>query len=233
MIILALDTTENTAAAAILDGENILASETLGLTKTHSETMLPILSELLTKCGRTFEDIDLYACAAGPGSFTGVRIGVAVIKGLAFGRNKPCMGVSAVEALAENLRGADGIVCPGMDARRGQLYNALFESRPDGTLTRLTEDRTISASELLAELKDKYPEKPVYLCGGGYAIMKKTFGSEIRVAHTPASLIPESGVSVGLTALRHYTEDPASASTDRTLQPIYLRPSQAERNRNQ
>ncbi len=232
MIILALDTTENTATAALLSDETPLAAETLGMTKTHSETMLPIVAGLLEKCGRTYDDIDLYAVSAGPGSFTGVRIGAAVVKGLAFGKGKPCVGVSALEALAENLRGIEGILCPGMDARRGQLYNALFEGKADGTVTRLTPDRTVSAEELAAELAETYAGRTVYFCGGGYEIMKKACEGKITVGHTPAALIPESGISVGLTARRTYLADPEGTYDDRTLQPTYLRPSQAERNRN-
>ena len=170
MVILAIDTTELTAAAAITRGELPLARRRLTGTRTHSETMLPLILELFEETGLTPDDIELFACSAGPGSFTGVRIGVSLINGLAFGRTDnsgapiPCSGVSALHALALNLREltadtSDSIVaCPVMDARRKRFYNAIFEVSGGG-VTRLSPDRAISANQLEAELAQRYSDR--------------------------------------------------------------------------
>ena len=174
----------------------------------------------------TAGDIDLFACSAGPGSFTGVRIGAAAIKGLAFGQNKPCVGVSTLEALAGNLEGIaeDAIVCPVMDARRGQVYNALFRRGE-----RLTEDRPIALTDLAEELKAL--GGPVYLVGDGYALAAKALADR-PLRETPELLRYQNAASVAQAALRKYRREPGDYP-DSQLLPIYLRPSQAERNAQQ
>ena len=126
MKILALDSTAIVSTVAICEDEKLLAQFTINNGNTHSETLLPMIEASLKVLKLTTDDIDLFACSAGPGSFTGVRIGAATIKGLAFNRNKPCAPVSSLDALAHNLLYTNGIVCPVMNARRSQLYNALF-----------------------------------------------------------------------------------------------------------
>ena len=151
MKILALDTTAKSASAAITDGREPLAVFTLEAGLTHSETVLPMIKTALDSLHMTAHDIDLFAVTAGPGSFTGVRIGISEIKGLAFATGKPCVGVSTLLSLAYNLRPLceNAILCPVMDARRNQLYNALFRLE-SGVLTRLCEDRLVSLSDLTA-----------------------------------------------------------------------------------
>ena len=148
MKILALDTTAKSASAAITDGREPLAVFTLEAGLTHSETVLPMIKTALDSLHMTAHDIDLFAVTAGPGSFTGVRIGISEIKGLAFATGKPCVGVSTLLSLAYNLRPLceNAILCPVMDARRNQLYNALFRLE-SGVLTRLCEDRLVSLSD--------------------------------------------------------------------------------------
>lgn len=126
MLILAMDSTAVAASVALLTDGAPLAAFHLDNGNTHSETLLPMVESVLRCTGKTVDDIDLFAVSAGPGSFTGVRIGVATVKGLAFGKGKPCVGVSTLEALAENLVPTGGLLCPVMNARRGQVYNALF-----------------------------------------------------------------------------------------------------------
>ena len=128
MIILALDSTAQTGSVALCRDEKLIASFTLNTGNTHSETLLPSVEAVLSLSDMTADDVDLFACAKGPGSFTGVRIGAATVKGLAFGKDKPSLGVSTLEALAYNLRGFSGILCPVMNARRSQVYNALFRA---------------------------------------------------------------------------------------------------------
>ncbi len=230
MKILALDSTENTAAVAITDGETLIASTVINAGRSHSELLLPSIEHLMKAVGLSFSDIDLFACSSGPGSFTGVRIGVSTIKGLAFGYNKPCIGVSATEALAYSFININGIICPSMDARRSQLYNALFLSE-NGEIKRLTEDRTIPASALAEELKAF--DKPIYLLGGGEHIIRKASEGNPFVQVTPEILKRQNGYSVALCALGNYEmAENKEGYTDLALAPTYLRPSQAERMRN-
>ncbi len=229
MIILSLDSTENTSTAALTDGRKLLGQTTITVGNTHSETLLPAIDNLLVSIGKTYADVDLFACAAGPGSFTGVRIGAATVKGMAFGRNRPCVGVSALEALAYNLIGFDGIVCPAMDARRSQLYNAVFRSH-DGKIERITPDRVIAAAELAEELK-AYGE-PIYVCGGGIHILCEAAQENPFVRPAPELLRYESAYSVALCALTAVENGlDLTDKTDLILAPTYLRPSQAERTR--
>lgn len=229
MKILAIDTTAKTAAGAICDNGNVICSFAVTGGFTHSETMLPEIDRLLEKAKLSISDIDIFAVSAGPGSFTGVRIGVSLIKGLAFGRNVPCVGVSSLEALSRNADGIGGrfIACPVMDARRNQLYNAFFLC-DDDRRERLCEDRLVSAEKLAAELSEF--SLPIYFFGDGYDIAKKAFP---QASDTPKELILQNGVSVAKTAFEVYTKaEDKSVFTDFALSPSYLRPSQAEREYN-
>lgn len=226
MKILALDSTAIVSTVAITDNEKLLAEFTINNGNTHSETLLPMIEASLKVLKLTVDDIDLFACSAGPGSFTGVRIGAATIKGLAFDKSKPCAPVSSLDALAHNLPYADGIVCPVMNARRNQLYNAIFLCE-NGKLTRLCDDRLISVFDLEEELA-QYNGKKIYLCGDGYDIAKNAF-TRVIAEDTPLLHQYQSAYSVALCAL-----EAASAellTTDIELSPVYLRASQAERER--
>ena len=152
MKILALESSAVACSVCLTEDEELIAEayENSGL--THSVTLLPMAEEMLKNCGVKLEDVDVVAVAAGPGSFTGLRIGVSAAKGLAWTLDKPCAKVSTLEAMAWNLVGFEGNLCPVMDARRSQVYNALFSS--DGqTVARLTPDRAISLEELTEEVK--------------------------------------------------------------------------------
>ena len=162
----------------LLDDDRLLCKAAVSDAMTHSATLLPEIERLLKDAGLTFADIDLFAASAGPGSFTGVRIGAATLKGIAFGRNKPCCAVSALEALAYNLRKTDGIVCALMDARRGQFYTATF-AVADGKVTRLSPDEAKSGEEIAASL-DAYPHVP--LVGDGAAVALPFFDG-FRTSH--------------------------------------------------
>ena len=168
MYILSLDSTAIAATVALCDDEKLLSLTTVENGNTHSQTLLPMVEQTLARFELRPTDVEMYACSAGPGSFTGVRIGVSTIKGLGFGRNIPCIGVSTLEALAYNLIGMDGLICPVMNARRNQVYNALFDCR-DGVLTRRCDDRAIALTELDDELS-AMGARPVYLVGDGYEL---------------------------------------------------------------
>lgn len=225
MKILALDTTAKSASVAITENHEPLAVFTLEAGLTHSETVLPMIKTALESLHMSVSDIDMFAVTAGPGSFTGVRIGISEIKGLAFASGKPCIGVSTLASLAYNLRtlSEDCILCPVMDARRNQLYNALFRLE-NGVLTRLCEDRLISLAELSVALAAY--DKPIYAAGDGYLILKKA----VIIEETPRLLIPQSGYSTALLALDIYEKaEDKSIFGDAALLPVYLRASQAER----
>ncbi|MBQ0010545.1 MAG: tRNA (adenosine(37)-N6)-threonylcarbamoyltransferase complex dimerization subunit type 1 TsaB [Ruminococcus sp.] len=226
MKILAMDTSAKAASVAITDGETPLAVYSLEAGRTHSETVLPMVESALKVAHLTLDDINLFAVTNGPGSFTGVRIGISTVKGLAFGTGKPCVGVSTLLALAYNLKDVrdDCFLCPVMDARRNQLYNALFDYR-NGEFHRLCEDRLIAMSDLQKELDAL--DKPIYGVGDGYDLLAGNF-PELKV--TPILLRPQNAYSVALCALSEYekTAD-KNGFTDTVLLPKYLRASQAER----
>lgn len=228
MKILAIDSTAKTATVSICEDERLISiySVTAGL--NHSETLLPMIENALTTAQTDIDEIDMFAISDGPGSFTGVRIGMSLLKGLAFGKQKLCVGVSTLEALAYNLKGFVGVICPVMDARREQVYNALFLS--DGEkLVRLTEDRAIPLKDLEAELKEKYADKAVYLCGDGLELALKTI--DFCFAFTPVLLREQNAYSVSNVALTKYKSNPEDDYSDRNIKPVYLRVPQAERER--
>lgn len=227
MKILAFDGTAKAASVAVTENEKPLAYYTVDNGLTQSELLLPMAENLLSSLKLDFSDIDVFATSVGPGSFTGVRIGVSLIKGLAFGRKAPCVAVSTLEALAENLVPLKGILVPCMDARRNQVYSATFRS--DGeNFERLTEDRAISLDDLAEELL-KFDE-PIYLSGDGYAVAKKALTAKgVKLSETPELLILESAVSVAKIAYRKH--EAGDFVTDSELSPTYLRLPQAERER--
>lgn len=227
MKILALDSTAVVGTVALCEDQRPVALYTLNTGNTHSQTLLPMIESALSCAEWEIDDVELFAVSHGPGSFTGVRIGVATVKGLAFGKNIPCAGVSTLEALAYNLRYSDGIICPVMNARRSQVYNALFSCK-DGVLTRLCPDRAISIAELDEALSGM--DAPIYLCGDGYDItvdgLQKT-----KVVPVAPEQRNQSAYSVAMCGLAVYQR--GEFQDDASLAPVYLRPSQAERERNE
>ncbi len=223
MKILALDTSATVASVALCEDERLLAEYTLNNGNTHSETLLPMIEDLLSQFSMTAKDVDAFAASMGPGSFTGVRIGAATLKGLAFASKKPCVCVSTLEALAQNLCAFEGLICPVMNARRSQVYTALFRS--DGkTLTRVLPDSAMAISEL-DEVLSQYGES-IMLCGDGYGITKAGF-EKTPTKDTPDRLTHQSASSVATVALREILS--GNATDDVSAKVTYLRPSQAER----
>ncbi len=228
MITLAFDSTAAVASVAVIRDGRVLGECTINNGLTQSELLLPMAENLLETLAISFSDIELYAVAAGPGSFTGVRIGVSLIKGLAFGNNTPCVEVSTLEALAQNLLPLEAVLCPAMDARRSQVYNAIFEC--DGKeVKRATPDRAISLEELAEELR-LYKGKKIYVSGDGYTVVHRALAAAgIDLAETPRAMISASAASVGLVAEKKYARGEFVSDTE--LSPIYLRLPQAERER--
>ena len=231
MIFLAIDSTARACSAAVgRDGQTLVSMQN-DTGNTHSEQLLPMIENCLSRAGLTFRDIDAYACTVGPGSFTGVRIGVSVVKGLAFGTDKPCIEVSALEAIAENLRPLNGLYCPVMDARRSQVYTALFEANAEGVLVRLSEDSAMSLADLAERVRPLVTkERPLYLAGDGYELAYRTLNAlDIPCAVTPPLLRLQNASSVLAVAERKLKN--GEHKDDCTLSPFYLRLPQAERER--
>ena len=225
MLILAFETSAKAASVALLEDNKLLGESYQNTGLTHSQTLMVMAEDLLTQCGKTVADLTAVAVAEGPGSFTGVRIGVAAAKGLSWGRNIPCYGISTLEAMAISLGVYEGHVCACMDARRNQVYNALFLAEK-GALTRVSEDRAIALADLKTELE--HLDGPIYLVGDGAALTHRTL-SDLELILPPEWKQHQRAVGVGLAALaaiaRGETGDGAA------LTPNYLRLSQAERER--
>lgn len=215
-MILAIDSSAITASAALSDGDKIIKSEFINAGLTHSETLMPMIQRVMGDV--PFSALEAIAVTAGPGSFTGVRIGVATAKGLAFPNSTPCISVSTLEAIAYNFIGENTVVCAVMDARRMQFYNALFRVS-GGIPERLTPDRAISLEELREELKQF---DNVIIAGDGAKLCADHIGlAHCRIAKD--AQLYQNAQSVAKAAGQHQPVSPKS------LMPIYLRPSQAER----
>ena len=227
MTILAFETSAKAASAALFR-EGVLLGEAYQNTGlTHSQTLLSMAESLMASCGVAAGDIDAVGVAAGPGSFTGVRIGVAAAKGFAWGREIPCVGVSTLAAMAVGFGAWQGYVCPVMDARRSQVYNALF--RVDcGKCTRIREDRAISLRDLGEDVKNL--SGPIFLVGDGSVLCYNTLLETV-----PGLVLPPehrrhqraAGVALEAARILETGERPSGAE----LVPNYLRLSQAERER--
>ena len=227
MKILALETSAKSVSAAVTEDEALLAYTYQNTGLTHSRTLMPLVDAMLKNSGMDISQMGLIAVAAGPGSFTGLRIGVSAAKGLAWTLEKPCCGVSTLAAMAENLRHMDATVICAMDARRNQIYNAVFTAE-NGRLTRRTPDRAIGLDQLADELKND--EKVKKIVGDG-AQLCYTYLTEqgIPCAMAPEHLRMQSAVGVALAAGE--MADRGETVSARDLVPNYLRLSQAERER--
>ena len=227
MLILALESSAKAASVALCRDGVLIAQSQQCSGLTHSCTLLPMVEQMLKNTDTRLADVDAIAVARGPGSFTGVRIGVAAAKGFAWGRDIPCCGVSTLEAMAWQASEFSGIVCCAMDARRSQVYHTRFLAE-NGTLTRLCPDCAVSLDEVRLALENC--EKPKIMVGDGAQLCYNTFGTEI----SGCMLAPEhrrmqraSGVALAARRLLSEGADCSGAA----LAPNYLRLSQAERER--
>ena len=225
MLLLAFETSAKAASVALFQGDKLLGESYQNTGLTHSQTLMVMAEDLIAQCGHTPGDVTHVAVAAGPGSFTGVRIGVAAAKGFAWGKELPCFGVSTLEAMALGLGVWEGTVVCAMDARRAQVYNAVFEAK-NGELTRICPDRAISLAELGEELKSV--SGPIYLVGDGAALCHRTL-TEIPLILPPEWKQHQRAVGVGLAALNAIAKGESGDAA--ALAPNYLRLSQAERER--
>ena len=227
MLTLAFETSAKAGSVALLEGEKLLGESYQNTGLTHSQTLLSMAEDLMKACGYTPDQIQAVAVAAGPGSFTGVRIGVAAAKGFAWGGELPCCGVSTLEAMALNLGVHKGYVLPVMDARRNQVYTATFCAQ-EGNLTRMTEDRAISLEDLKEEIKNL--SDFVFLVGDGSILCYNTLKAEIpNLVCPPEHRMHQRAAGVGLVAARMLAQGETCDAA--ALAPNYLRLSQAERER--
>ncbi|MFA9380516.1 MAG: tRNA (adenosine(37)-N6)-threonylcarbamoyltransferase complex dimerization subunit type 1 TsaB [Acetanaerobacterium sp.] len=225
MLILGLDTSAGAGSVAVCDETRVLGEFFINTKLTHSQTLMPMVQALLESTQLSIADIDAYAVASGPGSFTGLRIGIAAVKGMAMAAAKPCAGVSTLQALAYNLRGFEGVICPAMDARCNQVYTALFCAK-DGGIDRLSEDGAMTVDELAHRLSQF--DEPVFLVGDGASLCYNKMSMDIPgVRLAPEHLVYQRAAAVcrlGLEAVRD-----GKAQSAQTLAPNYLRLPQAER----
>ena len=227
MLILAFETSAKAASVALTENGKLLGESYQNTGLTHSQTLMVMAEDVLKQCGKAAADVNAVAVAAGPGSFTGVRIGVAAAKGFAWGAELPCYGVSTLEAMAQSLNVWDGYICPCMDARRSQVYNALFRA-DSGKLTRIAEDRAVALADLKVELEKL--DRPIFLVGDGANLCYNTLNDAVPNLVLPAEHRIHQR-AVGVAILAQTMADAGIAPSGGELAPNYLRLSQAERER--
>lgn len=228
MKILCMDTTAKVSSVSIVNDEKILGEYQVHLPFTHSQTAMPMVEQLLKTCGFEVADMDAFAVSTGPGSFTGLRISLAAIKGMAFAVGKPCIGISTLDALAQNVADTNGTICAVMDARCRQVYQALYQAE-NGVVTKLTEDRAIFLSDLTEELMSL--KKSIILVGDGADLCYNELKDVLPDLHlaSPQNRYQRAS-SVGQLALQKLNDGLAVDAS--AILPQYLRLPQAERERN-
>ncbi len=226
MKVLAIDTSSIVATCAILDNDKLLAEYILNDKMTHSQTIMPMIKTVLDSCSLKPEDIDVYAAAKGPGSFTGLRIGIATIKGLAHATNKLVVGISTLDALAFNLPFSEGIVVPMMDARRDRVFTGIYKWA-DGNLCVIMEQTTLEVDQLIEILKER--NENIVFNGDGTLVYKDKLISELgsRAVFAPKSANMARASAVAELAMTKAAEGATDSVFD--LAPDYLRESQAQR----
>ena len=225
MKILALDTSGPNCSVAVIDEEKVIANFNLNIGTTHSEILLPLVDELNRFSKLTLNDIDVFACSIGPGSFTGLRIGIATIKGFALSLNKPVISVPTLTSLAYSVPYFDGIICTVLDAKNDNVYSAIFKF--EDTIQMIGDYLTDTVEQLVDELK-KYNSKILFVGSGAISfkdIFQKEFGE--NAYFMPYYLNEQSAVSVAKVALDKFNNNEIDSAD--SLHPLYLRKSQAER----
>lgn len=227
MNIFSVDTSAKAVSAAILSDDKLISQVTLNTGLTHSETLLPICADLLKNARMSLGDIDLFAAAVGPGSFTGLRIGISAVKGFAFANNKPCAGISSLLALCYNHTDRKEILCAVTDARRDDAYCAFFVCK-DGAVKRLTEDLAVHISEM-GTLFDEYGKQDILLIGDGAQAVKNKYTdrNDLLLLDTPYTL--QQAYGTGAAAYRAALEGETIPAKE--LMPVYIRLPQAQRER--
>ena len=225
MKILAVECSAVSASAAITDGNKIIASAFVNVKLTHSQTLMPMVRSVLDSSLTNIDDIDAIAVSCGPGSFTGIRIGISAAKGLATPNDLPCIAVSSLFCMAQNFIGSDCVVCAVMDARCNQVYNALFRVQGQ-VIERLCEDRASLCDELASELRN-FENESIVICGDGADMFCKYVSESKNIKLAPEHLKYQNAVGVALCGADMFNEN--KTTSKEKLLPIYLRLPQAER----
>ena len=227
MRILALDSSGLVATVAIVEDGQTVAEYTVNYKKTHSQTLLPMLDEIVKMTEFDLSSVDAIAVAGGPGSFTGLRIGSATAKGLGLALDKPLIHVPTVDGMAYNLFGSQGLICPIMDARRNQVYAGIYRFEKQFEI--VEEQMAVSVQELIEKL-NQYGRKVTFL-GDGVPVYKEQLTEGLTVEHVfaPAHMNRQRAAAVGVLGMKYYAE--GKIETAKEHQPDYLRLSQAERER--
>lgn len=230
MKVLGIDSSGLVASVAVAEEETLLAEYTVNYKKTHSQTLLPMLDEIAKMTELELSTIDVIAVAAGPGSFTGLRIGSATAKGLGLVLKKPLVSVPTVAALAYNLWGSDALICPLMDARRNQVYTGIYRFE-DGKLITVQEQTAVAVTEIAGQL-NMLGEKVIFL-GDGVPVYREILKKTVKVPFlfAPAHMNRQRASSVAMLGMELAKEE--KTETAAAHQPNYLRLSQAERERAQ
>ena len=226
MKILAFDSSGLVASVAILEEEQLIAEYTLNYKKTHSQTLLPMLDEIVKMTELDLNEIDAIAVAAGPGSFTGLRIGSATVKGLGLALNKPIVSVPTLEGIAYNLYGTDALICPMMDARRKQVYTGLYEF--NGKKFQIIADQTACPVEEILDRCNEFGRKVIFL-GDGVPVYQDMIKDKIQVEYdfAPAHMNRQRAGALGMRAFDYIREEKLESAAEHA--PVYMRKSQAER----
>ena len=227
MKILAIESSGLVASAALMEDGTLLAEYTVNFKKTHSQTLLPMIDEIVKMIGLDLKELDAVAVSEGPGSFTGLRIGSATAKGLALALGRKIVEVPTLEALAYNLYDTDALVCPIMDARRGQVYTAVYRFTDHELVC--VRGRTAESIEELTEELNAFPDEKVIFLGDGVPVFRERLGELMRkpFSFAPAHLSRQRAGAIASLGIRYYREGKAIDSAEH--RPDYLRPSQAER----
>jgi len=219
MLILAFDTSTRTISVALLEDESPLAELTLSVDRHHSETLLTAINSLLSMSNKKISQLELLSCTIGPGSFTGLRIGVATAKGFAFARDIPVAGVSTLEALACNQLSSGMFVCPLLDAKKNQVYCALYNVSAASSPEVVISDRLLDIAEIMAEIN-----APTTFIGEGAvkyrALLKQTLAGKAMFPAPHSNRL--MAAAVGILGFRRHQE--GKACNAGTLKPIYIRP---------
>lgn len=226
MKILGIDSSGLVASIALISDETMIAEYTINYKKTHSQTLLPMLDEVIQMVGVSLDEIDAIAVAAGPGSFTGLRIGASTAKGLGLALNKPLISVPTVDGLANNLFGTDKLICPIMDAKRNQVYTGLYEFNKD-KLNVICNQKAVSIDEIMEEINQL--GRDVIFLGDGVPVYKDQIQDKLNVAYffAPPHLSKQRAGAIATLGAIYYSEGKIENATNH--QPVYLRLSQAER----
>jgi len=228
MKILSIECTATPCSVAVIQDDKILSSAFVNVKLTHSQTLMPMVESVLKAAMLKLEDIEGFALSSGPGSFTGVRIGISAVKGMAAAKRLPCVGVSTLSAMAENYADTDCLVCAVMDARCNQVYNALFRIS-GGVITRLCEDRALLCDELKTEIEEKYINngEKIIVVGDGTEVFYPFVKDCAKVVRPSEQRKFQNAVGVGLAAQEYFKN--GNTVSPQELLPIYLRLPQAER----